>query len=74
MDVPEGHPFGADPKEFLEGFHPQVYDKLEEEIRALNGIKFQLALKVQLRKTGPDGTEEDTDRVSPQARSHHPIK
>ena len=52
IDVPKGHPLGADPKAF-----PQIYNKLEEEIRALNGITFQLALKVQLRKTGPDGTE-----------------
>ena len=48
MDVPKGHPLGADPKAFLEGLRPRFYDKLEEEIRALNGIKFQLALKVQL--------------------------
>ena len=48
MDVPKGHPLGADQKAFLEGLRPQIYDKLEEEIRALNGIKFQLALKVQL--------------------------
>ena len=54
---------GADPQAFLEGLRPQIYNKLEEEIRALNGIKFQLALKIQLRKTGPDGTEEYTDPV-----------
>ena len=63
MDVPKGHPLGADPQAFLEGLRPQIYNKLEEEIRALSGIKFQLALKVQLRKTGPDGTEEYTDPV-----------
>ena len=61
MDVSKGHSLGAGPKAFLEGLRPQIYDKLEEEIRALNGIKLQLALKVQLRKTGPDGTEEYTD-------------
>ena len=63
MNVPKGHPLGADPKAFLKGLRPQIYNKLEEEIRALNGIKFQLALKIQLRKTGPDGTEEYTDPV-----------
>ena len=51
MDVPQGHPHGADPRAFLEGVRPQIQAKLEEEIKALNGIKFQLALKVQLRKT-----------------------
>ena len=63
MDVPKGHPLGADPKAFLEGLRPQIYDKLEEEIRALIGVKFQLALKVQLQKTGPDGADEYTDPV-----------
>ena len=63
MDVPKGHPLGAKQKAFLEGLRLRINDKLEEEIRALNGIKFQLALKVQLRKTGPDGTEEYTDPV-----------
>ena len=33
------------------------------KILALNGIKFQLALKVQLRKDNPDGSEEYTDPV-----------
>ena len=58
MNVPEGHPLGADPKVFLEGVHHQIGEKLEEEIGALNGVKFQLALKVSLRKDGPDGSEE----------------
>ena len=63
MDVPKGQPLAADPKAFLEVLHSRIYNKLEEEIWALNGIKFQLALKVQLRKTGTDGTEEYTDKV-----------
>ena len=33
------------------------------KILALNGIKFQLALNVQLRKDNPDGSEEYTDPV-----------
>ena len=42
---------------------PRIHDKLQEEFLALNGIKFQLALKVQLRKENPDGSEEYTDPV-----------
>ena len=56
-------PHGADPRAFLEGVRPQIRAKLEEEIKALNGIKFQLALKVQLRKDNPDGSEEYSDPV-----------
>ena len=63
MDVPQGNPHGADPRAFLEGVRPQIHHKLEEEIKALNCIKFQLALKVQLRKENPDGSEEYTDPV-----------
>ena len=48
---------------FLEGVRPQIRAKLEEEIKAPNGIKFQLALKVQLWKDNPDGSEEYTDPV-----------
>ena len=62
MDVPQGYPHGADPRAFLEGVRPQIRAKLEEEIKAL-GFKFQLALKVQLRKDTPDGSEEYTDPV-----------
>ena len=63
MDVPQGHPHGADPRVFLEGVRPQIRAKLEEEIKALGGVKFQLALKVQLRKDNPDSSEEYTDPV-----------
>ena len=63
MDVPQGHPDGADPRAFLEGVRPQIRAKLEEEIKSLNEIKFQLALKVHLRKDIPDGSEEYTDPV-----------
>ena len=62
-DVPEGHSLSADPKAFLEGVRPQIHQKLVEEVLALNGVKFQLALKVQLRKNNPDGSEEYTDPV-----------
>ena len=58
MDVPQGHPLGADPLSFLEGVRPQIRQKLTEEILALKGIKFQLAVNIHLRKTRPDGSEE----------------
>ncbi len=48
MDVPQGHSLGADPLTFLEGVRPQIRQKLTEEILAIKGVKFQLALKVQL--------------------------
>ena len=50
MNVPEGHSLEVDPKTFLEGVRPQILSKLEEELQALHGIKFQLSLKVQLSK------------------------
>ena len=58
MNVPQGHPNSADPRAFLEGARPQIRAKLEEEIKALNGVKFQLAFKVQLRKDNPYGSGE----------------
>ena len=33
MDVPEGHPQGADPRAFLEHVEPQIQKKLEEELK-----------------------------------------
>ena len=56
--MPQGHPNSADPRAFLEGARSRIRAKLEEEIEALNGVKFQLALKVQLRKDNTDGSEE----------------
>ena len=64
MDVPHGHPQGADPRAFLEEVELQIQKKLKEELKALNGgLKFQLALKVDLEKANPDGSEEYTDPV-----------
>ena len=63
MDIPEGHPSGVDVRAFMQEVEPRIHDKLEEEILALKGIKFQLALKVQLRNDNPDGSEEYTDPV-----------
>ena len=51
------------PQGFLEEVEPLIHDKLEEEIKALNGVKFQLALKVRLHQDSPDGSEEYTDPV-----------
>ena len=63
MDIPESHPSGVDVRAFMQEVEPRIHEKLEEEILALNGIKFQLALKVQLRNDNPDGGEEYTDPV-----------
>ena len=63
MDISEGHPSGVDVRAFMQEVEPRIHDKLEEEIWVLNGIKFQLALKVQFRKDNPDGSEEYTDPV-----------
>ena len=32
MDVPQGHPQGADPRTFLQSVEPQIRGKLEEEL------------------------------------------
>ena len=50
MDISEGYPSGVDVKAFMHEVRPQIRKKLTEEISALNGITFQLALKVQLQK------------------------
>ena len=63
MDVPQGNTLEADPRAFLDGVRPQIHQKLTEEILDLNGVKFQLAMKVQLSKANQDGTEEYTDPV-----------
>ena len=68
MDIPEGHPSGVDVRAFMQEVEPRIHDKLEEEILALSGIKFQLALKVQLRKDNPDGSEEYTDQCCATSR------
>ena len=31
MDVPNGHPLGADPKAFLEGLRLNIYDKSKKK-------------------------------------------
>ena len=63
MDISKGHPSGVDVRAFMPEVEPRIHGKLEEEILALNGIKFQLALKAQLWKDNPDAIEEYTDPV-----------
>ena len=64
MDVPRGHPQGADPRAFLIEVEHLIRKKLGEELKALNGgLKFQLALKADLVKVNPDGSEEYTDPI-----------
>ena len=63
MNISKGHTSGVDVRAFMQEVELRIHDKLEEEILALNGIKFQLALKVQLRQDNPDGSEEYTDPV-----------
>ena len=63
MEAPQGQPHSADPMAFLEGVRPQIWAKLEKEIKALNSVKFQLALSVQLQKDNQDGSEEYTAPV-----------
>ena len=63
MDVPRGHRLGADPLVFLDGVRPQIRHKLTEEIEDLEGVKFQLALNIHLRKIKQDGSEECTNSV-----------
>ena len=60
MDVSEEF---VDPGVFLEGVNPQIHQKLVEELRALNSMKIQLALQVELRKARADGSEEYTAPV-----------
>ena len=63
MDFPSGYHLDADPRAFLEGFRPQIHQTLTQELLDLKGVKFQLAVKVQLHKDNPDGTQEFTDPV-----------
>ena len=58
FNVPEGHSLEIDPRAFFESVRPQIHSKLEEELQALHGLKFQLALKVLLSKDAGDGINE----------------
>ena len=62
MRVPKSHRLETlSPIEFLNAVRPQIKAKLEEELKALKGLKFQLALRVELSKRQPDDTIEYID-------------
>ena len=63
MDMPQGHTHGVDARLFLEEVRQQIEDKLQEELRALKGVKLKLALRIQLQKSKTDGVGEYTDHV-----------
>ena len=54
MDVPFNHPSAKDLDELLSAAQPVVKRKLVEELVDLRGIKFQLVVKVNLRKDRHD--------------------
>ena len=41
MDMPNGNYLESDPRIFLNNIRPQIFSKLEEELKKLNGLKFQ---------------------------------
>ena len=47
----------------MEVVRPKIYQKLVDEVQALKGVKFQLALRVLLRKDKSDGSVELTNPV-----------
>jgi hypothetical protein len=53
--VPEGHNLEADPVKFLGCPRYLIKKKITQEVFDLNGVKFQLAMKVSLRKERNDG-------------------
>ena len=57
MDIPQGHQLENDPLSFLEAVKLQIIDKLKTQLRDLGGIKFNLGLKINMRKENQiDGT------------------
>ena len=72
MDIPEGHPSGVDVRAFIQEVEPRIHDKLEEEILVLNGIEFQPALKVQLRRTTQTAVRSTQTCAAPQAGGPSP--
>ena len=56
-------PDQIDPKIFLDNVRESIHKKLVEELVELQSVKYQLALKINLKKEGPDGKEEFTDPV-----------
>ena len=58
-------PNQVDPKLFMDNVRDSIHKKMVEELVELKSVKFQLALKINLKKEGPDGKEEFTDPVFP---------
>lgn len=63
LDVPEGNRFGRDPKMFLESVEEKIKSRLTDDLQELDGVKFQIALKVRLTKDTADGRVEFTSPV-----------
>ena len=40
MDVPNGNYLESDPRIFLKNIRPQIFSKLEEELKKLKGLNF----------------------------------
>ena len=57
MRVPQGHPVERDLTFLLESAQTHIQHKLTEELLALRGVKFQLAVEEELRKDALNGTE-----------------
>ena len=57
------NPSEIDPKAFLDNVRDSIYKNWIEELVELKSVKYQLALKINLNKEGPDGKEEFTDSV-----------
>jgi hypothetical protein len=57
LRLPEGHLVTADPYTFLWSLRSLMKRKIMGEIVAMCGVKFQLALKIRIRKERNDGGE-----------------
>ena len=56
--------YNADVEVFLDNAQEHLHRKLVEELRELdNGVKFQLALKVGIKKFNTDENDEFTDPI-----------
>ena len=59
MNIPNGHPLEGDPTGLLNYVKTKIRRKVEEELRSKKGIKYQLKLKITMRKDNlTDGTAQ----------------
>ena len=58
MVASEGLPSDHDARAFHQEVRPIKHKKMIEEILALNVVKFQMAVKIQLQKSHPDCSKE----------------